>query len=523
MKGPVTPQPLNDLVARVRAKYPGAYDDMDDATLTKKILAKYPQYSDLAAPKLTVGAPSSLPMKTFTGATAAQNLADVGTGAAEGAANTVGSTTALVSKALNKIPYVGEYLAPSEGITALEQHTKGRSTPQNTAQTVGKLGEQTAEFFLPDAALSDVAKGLEVAKDAPAAAKIFSLAGRGALSGAGTAAVSAAQGQSPKQVAISAGAGAVSPALSDFVASAGPKAAKNIYTRLVRPGTGEFTLDEAREAGTALANEAPVAATRRGLLQKTINAKQKVGQQIGDVVSGATNAGKTVDVSSALKPIEDAMERADQAGNPQLYRQLQDLHDSITHVFENGQMKTSGAAPQLQRVYSLLHDGQEMPKSFVLRDLTSQTPEEANLLKRNVQSDVNFTTPNADALNSTGKSVQGTIGDILRKNIPEVGPLNDQYSGLSNAVKGLTRSTTAEEKRNPVSLYDALTAITSGLGTAGMTHDVGSSIVGGLTGLAAERAVRSDLVQTLAALAAKNAGKAGPAVKAGRNFVLANQ
>jgi hypothetical protein len=145
------------------------------------------------------------------------------------------------------------------------------------------------------------------------------------------------------------------------------------------------------------------------------------------------------------------------------------------------------------------------------------------LLKRNVQSNVNFTTPNADALNSTGKSVQGTIGDILRKNIPEVGPLNDQYSGLSNAVKGLTRSTTAEEKRNPVSLYDALTAITSGLGTAGMTHDVGSSIVGGLTGLAAERAVRSDLVQTLAALAAKNAGKAGPAVKAGRNFVLANQ
>ncbi len=43
---------LNPLVDKIRAQYPGAYDDMDDATLTKSVLAKYPQYSDLAAPKV---------------------------------------------------------------------------------------------------------------------------------------------------------------------------------------------------------------------------------------------------------------------------------------------------------------------------------------------------------------------------------------------------------------------------------------------------------------------------------------
>lgn len=43
-------QPLNALVTKIRAAHPGAYDDMDDATLTKAVLAKYPQYSDLAAP-----------------------------------------------------------------------------------------------------------------------------------------------------------------------------------------------------------------------------------------------------------------------------------------------------------------------------------------------------------------------------------------------------------------------------------------------------------------------------------------
>ena len=46
-----TPQPLNDLVSRIRTAHPGAYDDMDDAELTKRVLRKYPQYSDLAAPK----------------------------------------------------------------------------------------------------------------------------------------------------------------------------------------------------------------------------------------------------------------------------------------------------------------------------------------------------------------------------------------------------------------------------------------------------------------------------------------
>lgn len=41
---------LNPLVDKIRAKYPGDYDDMNDAELTKRVLAKYPEYSDLAAP-----------------------------------------------------------------------------------------------------------------------------------------------------------------------------------------------------------------------------------------------------------------------------------------------------------------------------------------------------------------------------------------------------------------------------------------------------------------------------------------
>lgn len=42
--------PLNALTEKIRSTHPGAYDDLDDAELTKRVLAKYPQYSDLAAP-----------------------------------------------------------------------------------------------------------------------------------------------------------------------------------------------------------------------------------------------------------------------------------------------------------------------------------------------------------------------------------------------------------------------------------------------------------------------------------------
>lgn len=62
----VTPQPDQQappqtLAQRIRAKYPGEYDDMDDQTLETKVLAKYPEYSDLprTQPTATIGAAPS--------------------------------------------------------------------------------------------------------------------------------------------------------------------------------------------------------------------------------------------------------------------------------------------------------------------------------------------------------------------------------------------------------------------------------------------------------------------------------
>src|SRR5215469_3164383 len=55
------PNDSKTLAQMIRAKYPGAYDDLSDTELEQKILAKYPQYSDLPRTQTIPGAPDGLP------------------------------------------------------------------------------------------------------------------------------------------------------------------------------------------------------------------------------------------------------------------------------------------------------------------------------------------------------------------------------------------------------------------------------------------------------------------------------
>jgi hypothetical protein len=45
-RGDIFDQLVSECAAKVRKDYPGAYDDLDDQTLTKKVLAKYPRYCE---------------------------------------------------------------------------------------------------------------------------------------------------------------------------------------------------------------------------------------------------------------------------------------------------------------------------------------------------------------------------------------------------------------------------------------------------------------------------------------------
>jgi hypothetical protein len=88
---------------------------------------------------------------------------DVGLGAVKG----VWDTASGVSSLLNKIPGVGETLAPSAGVAAMKQTAQ----PTNTAQSVGKGAEDIGEFFLGDEALKGVSLGEKALKAAGLAEK----------------------------------------------------------------------------------------------------------------------------------------------------------------------------------------------------------------------------------------------------------------------------------------------------------------------------------------------------------------
>src|SRR5271154_3870715 len=108
--------------------------------------------------------PAATPPASSQGAPISGVYADVGKGFAKGAMETVNT----VSKGLNKIPGVGETLAPSQGIKAVDQITPST----NAAQSVGKAGENIAEFAAAEGALKMLTTALKV-KDLASAAKII--------------------------------------------------------------------------------------------------------------------------------------------------------------------------------------------------------------------------------------------------------------------------------------------------------------------------------------------------------------
>jgi hypothetical protein len=69
----------------------------------------------------------------------------VGTGLLKGIGEGLIQTGTALSPLINKIPYIGETLAPSAGIAGARELAR----PVNTSQTVGKAGEQIAEWLIP--------------------------------------------------------------------------------------------------------------------------------------------------------------------------------------------------------------------------------------------------------------------------------------------------------------------------------------------------------------------------------------
>lgn len=132
-----------------------------------------PQQDPLAAIGGIPDSPSTpdVPTKPDASLGVNQAIADVGTGFVKGAGDTVSG----ISHLIHKIPVVGETLAPSAGISALDT----LDTSKNTAESVGKGLEGIAEFATGDEALSGLAKAhkfVALAQKYPSVAHVLNMA-----------------------------------------------------------------------------------------------------------------------------------------------------------------------------------------------------------------------------------------------------------------------------------------------------------------------------------------------------------
>lgn len=453
------------LAQRIRAKYPGAYDDLDDQKLEASVRSKFPGvYDDIPSTAAAAAVESSgWPAKI------GETLLDVGKGALKG----LGSTAShLGEMAVNAGMVPGVRPTAFEGaamrnplFTAAERAT----TATNTAQTVGKIGEQIAEVVLPGRAISTVAKGLP-------------LVGRMAVEGAANAGMSAAQGGNPLVGgaigAVLPGAGAlvekVAPALKETAAkqvveALGPT--KERYKAMAERLTPEILKRGLRGSREALQEQAADAASTAG--DEIDRAIQEHGGRlipttnIVDALESAKNAFRT----SVRQPIKDV--RPSLAGR--VLRVEEDGTAVVAHEFE------PRAIRQLETLQSVLSDmGPEIRAEQLIgvRRAWDKVVDQAGGFAHRAGGAIGV--PLADQSEAFAKkAATSAIREQLNASVPELTALNKEFSfwkGLDDVVSQTLKRT---QPHGPGVLKTGAEIAGNVVGgAAGMTHGPGGAIGG---------------------------------------------
>jgi len=383
------PQSLAQFGQTIKAKHP-EYSDMSDEDVATKVLAKYPQYRDMVTPTVAGAGPLGLPqpknptvqMEAPALGSAPQIAADTLEGAGKGALNTVNGVSSLI----NKIPVVGETLAPSSGIRA----ARIIAQPNNTAQRVGKIGEQAAEFLVPGPA-----EEAALAHAAPYVGKAAPLLKAG-LAALGSGVVNKAQGGSFTAGAV---AGGVGSGIGQGLQSLAPTIAES--------SLGIRKLDRAykmRTPGMAALEDTsgitPSAVEQSG--QATLN---KLTPQLKTLMR--TNALAPVDLGKPLSVVTDAQNAALAKNAQGSFNQLNPMANHLTANFATGQ-----------------RFGQMVPA------------EDALNLKRGFGDEFvhNWNPETMKGTRSVAAKAYGTLADEIHSSVPGSADLDNRISSLIPVV-----------------------------------------------------------------------------------------
>ena len=371
---------------------------------------------------------------------------DVASGVAKEVVATAGGAQTLVSEALNKIPGIGETLAPRAGIESEKASLAAGTHLEGAAQHVGAGIEQVGEWMAGDAALQGLAKLGAVAKHAPellelaerfpTTAKLLLSAGaRGAAIGGTQAGVKAeAKGEDVgKAVAGGAAGGAVGGAVGEAVpAVLGSKLARGFVNRsagatardvlygnparaffdegIIAPNTGNIeTYKDALRAGKSMEEAVQAAGGRIAAVGEKLN---EIKPQL-DAVLKASKAQISVN-DTILKPLLDAQN--DIAGNaaikPDIAKSAIDALDDWGYRIETIINKEHMSA--LEAVEFKQKLGQTM-------DFTHNTAAD-------------------DVVSNVEREIYGNLKNAVHKEVPEAASLDERSTNLMAAWNELNPS-----------------------------------------------------------------------------------
>lgn len=174
------------LAGMVRAKYPGAYDDLSDQQLETQVKAKFPGvYDDIPTTQAQPERPD----------------ANAATGFAKGLLSRPLAYAVAGGELLHKIPGVSRAVDAIYGTPGLSEaaflDTNKQLEPKSTAQAVGAFTGDVASAFVPAGLVTKGAKAAAAALPLVRGSSVARPLVRGAVEAAGGAGLAAAQGGDP--------------------------------------------------------------------------------------------------------------------------------------------------------------------------------------------------------------------------------------------------------------------------------------------------------------------------------------
>lgn len=286
-------------------------------------------------------------------------------------------------------------------------------------------------------------------------------------------------GEIAKEGLYGAGAGAViGGGLAGTIGGVGAIAAKSkassrLINSLIKPLGKEF--DFGRNPGQGVVDEGIVANNRDGLFKGIIAKKKEIGEKIGAMLRTPTAQQKRVDVGSAVKAVDTALQKAVASGEQALITRIQQVRKTLTDEFGliDGQVITTGK------------------KNLLI------TPEQAHKVKQALGEASKWTGQAFDAeANQARVAAYRALNDAIEQAVPGVKKFQDRYANMLSAERSLERTMDITQRQNMLSFMDK--GIGAGVGGGALVAGVGGipAILASVGAVLANKAMKSTAFKT---------------------------